>query len=69
MGKKTDIDAIEVVRRIRDRHAELLQGKSNEEIMEFFREAGEQFRRAPRTESPATANKRVEPSTSKSRRG
>lgn len=38
--KTTDINALELVRCIRDKHAEQLQGKSNKEIIEFFREAG-----------------------------
>lgn len=69
MGEKTDINAIEVVRRIRDRHAELLRGKSNEEIIEFFRKAGEQFRKRARTKSPERANKRMQPPARRARRG
>ncbi len=49
MEKKTDIHAVEVVRRIRDRQSELLQGKSNDEIIELFRKAGEGFRQRERT--------------------
>ena len=41
MAEKTEIKAVELVRSIRDRQAELLAGKSNEEIIEFFRQAGE----------------------------
>ncbi len=37
MAEKTDIRSVEPVRQIRDRQAELLRGKSNEEIVEFFR--------------------------------
>ena len=68
MAKKTDIDAIEVVRRIRDQHAELLRGKSDEEIIEFFRKAGERLRRSPRTRRRVPANKRMQPSPRKARR-
>jgi len=57
MGKKTDVDAIAVIRRIRDRQAELLRDKSDEEIIEFFRKAGEAFRKRPRTKSKAPANR------------
>ncbi len=32
--------AVELVRRIRDRQAELLRGKSDEEVVEFFCKAG-----------------------------
>jgi hypothetical protein len=41
MEEKIEIKAVELVRSIRDRQAELLAGKSNEEIIEFFRQAGE----------------------------
>jgi|WetSurSiteA1Bulk_404760.scaffolds.fasta_scaffold601504_1 hypothetical protein len=68
MGKKTDIDAIAVIRRIRDRQAELLRDKSDEEIIEFFRKAGEAFRKRPRTKSQAGANKRMQASARKARR-
>ena len=57
MGKKTDIDTIAVIRRIRDRQAELLRDKSDEEIIEFFRKAGEAFRKRPRTKGQAPANR------------
>lgn len=41
MKEKTEIHAVELVRRIRDEQAELLEGKSQEEIIAFFRRAGE----------------------------
>ena len=41
MEEKTEIHAVDVVRRIRDEQAQLLEGKSPEEIIEFFRRAGE----------------------------
>ncbi len=41
MEEKIEIKAVELVRSIRDRQAELLAGKSNEEIIKFFRQAGE----------------------------
>ncbi|MFH1143897.1 MAG: hypothetical protein V1774_05070 [Candidatus Eisenbacteria bacterium] len=68
MGKKTDIDAIAVIRHIRDRQAELLRDKSDEEIIEFFRKAGEAFRKRPRTKNQTPANKRMQASTHKARR-
>lgn len=34
--KETTINAVELVRRIRDHHAELLQGKSPAEVRAFF---------------------------------
>ena len=40
MEEKTGIHAVELVRRIRDEQAKLLEGKSNNEIIDFFREAG-----------------------------
>jgi hypothetical protein len=44
MRGKTKIKAVELVRNICDRQAELLVGKSNEEIIEFFRKAGKSVR-------------------------
>jgi hypothetical protein len=41
MNEKTDIRAVELVRRIRDEQAERLQGLSDEEVIEYFRRAGE----------------------------
>lgn len=40
MEEKTEIKALVLVRRIRDEQAELLAGKSPEEIIEYFRQAG-----------------------------
>jgi hypothetical protein len=58
MDERTEIKAVELVRSIRDRQAELLSGKSKEEIIEFFRQAGEAARREIR--SPGRAgNKRL----------
>ena len=48
MERKTDIHAVWLVRRIRDKQAKLLQGKSDEEIIEFFRKAGEAAKRRAR---------------------
>jgi len=56
MEKKTDIHAVELVRRIRDQQAALLQDKSNEEIIEFFRKAGEPSRKHTRTKGRTAAN-------------
>ena len=41
MTEKTQIKAVEMVRRIRDEQAKMLAGKSKTEIMAFFRKAGE----------------------------
>ena len=41
MEEKTEIHAVELVRRIRDEQAQLLEGKSNDEIIDFFRRAGD----------------------------
>jgi len=48
MEQKTEIHAVELVRRIRDEQAKLLRGKSDEEIIEFFRKAGEAAKRRAR---------------------
>ncbi len=39
--KAPKIRAVDMVRRIRDRHAELLAGKTAAEIIAFYRAAGE----------------------------
>jgi len=39
--KATRIRAVEMVRRIRDRHARILKGKTTGEIIAFYRAAGE----------------------------
>ena len=41
MEQKTEIHAVELVRHIRDQQAELLEGKSAEEIIDFFHKAGD----------------------------
>jgi len=39
--KATKLRAVEMVRRIRDRHAKQLAGKTDAEIIAFYRSAGE----------------------------
>lgn len=39
--KATKVSAVEMVRRIRDRHARQLAGKTEAEIIAFYRAAGE----------------------------
>lgn len=41
MNEKTEIEALEMVRRIRDELTEELKGKSRSEIIEFYVNAGE----------------------------
>jgi hypothetical protein len=41
---KTEIRAVEMVRKIRDKHALLLAGKSKEEILAFYHDAERRFR-------------------------
>ena len=69
MEKKTDIHAVELIRRIRDEQAEMLRGKSDEEIIEFFRRAGRAFRNAARTKRPAASNQRIQLTARKASRG
>lgn len=58
--KKNDIRAVEMVRRIRDEQAALLMGKSEAEVLEFFRKAGEVAREdARRRRSSRSAAKHV----------
>jgi len=62
MEEKTEIQAVELVREIRDRQAELLAGKSRPEIIAFFAQAGEAVREEARrmteamTDGEATVN-------------
>jgi len=42
MEKRIKIDTLKMVRKIRDRHAQLLKGKSIEEIIAFFRKRAEE---------------------------
>ena len=44
MDEKSDIRAVEMVRRIRDEQAERLRGKTDDEVIEFFRRAGAEAR-------------------------
>ena len=53
--EKNETRAVEVVRRIRDEHAALLAGKSDAEVLEFFRQAG----RAAREEARKRAVQRA----------
>jgi hypothetical protein len=46
MDETTPIRAVELVRRIRDEQAQELAGKSNEEIIAFFRKAGAEARKS-----------------------
>ena len=69
MEKKTDIHAVELVRRIRDQQAALLQDKSNEEIIEFFRKSGESSRKHAHTKGQEAANKRMQPPRKRTARG
>jgi hypothetical protein len=39
--KSPKIHAVDMVRQIRDRHARLLTGKTTEEVIAFYRAAGE----------------------------
>jgi len=48
MAEKTEIRAVEMVRRIRDEQAKMLAGKSPAEIIAFFKEAGEAAREQAR---------------------
>ena len=41
MSEKTEIEALEMVRRIRDELTEELKGKSRSEIIDFYVNAGE----------------------------
>lgn len=54
--EKTEVNAVEMVRKIRDEQAGPLASKSNEEVVEFFHRVGqkviEEARQARPTEPP-----------------
>ncbi len=58
MAEKTRIRAVEMVRRIRDEQARLLEGKSDAEIIAFFKKAGEAARREAKRRQSASAHLR-----------
>lgn len=68
MERKTDIHAVEIVRVIRDQQAKALQGKSDTDIIEYFRAASEKFRKRRRAKSRGMANQRMQPSAREARR-
>ena len=68
MDEKTDIKAVDMVRKIRDQQAADLRGKSDEKIIEYFRTFGK-IRRKPTRRSARPANKGMQPSARKARRG
>lgn len=41
MSETKPIRAVEMVRRMRDRHARMLAGKTTDEVIEFYRAAGQ----------------------------
>lgn len=51
--EKTQIKAVEMVRQIRDEQARLLEGKSDAEIILFFRKAGDAARREAKKKQSA----------------
>lgn len=59
MAGKTQIKAVEMVRRIRDEQSRLLEGKSDAEIIAFFKKAGDAARRdAKKKQSRPTSRQR-----------
>jgi len=52
----TEIRAVEIVRHIRDVHAAFLAGKSDTEVIEFFRKAGEAAREEARKQTATRAS-------------
>ena len=61
--KATSIRAVEMVRRIRDRQAKLLAGKTPSEVIAFYRAAGEAAMQDARQRSTTwlPANKTLQP--------
>jgi len=60
MAETKEIRAVEMVRRIRDELARELAGKSEAEIIAFYRKAGDAARESVRRGQPS--NPRMEPS-------
>lgn len=59
MAETKQIRAVEMVRRIRDELAQELAGKSDAEIIAFYRRAGDAAREAVKRDQPS--NPRMEP--------
>jgi len=57
MDETMPIRAVELVRRIRDEQAGQLAGKSNEEIIAFFRRAGDEARKAVKNRPASKAGR------------
>jgi len=57
MDETMPIRAVELVRRIRDKQAQQLAGKSNEEIIAMFRQAGEEARKAAQARLASKASR------------
>ena len=64
MNEKTDIRTVEMVRRIRDRQAVELRGKTDDEIIAYFRRSGKVGKK-PARRSARMAKKGKQPATSK----
>lgn len=48
MSEKIDFRTVDTARQIRDRQAELLAGRSDKELIDFFARAGEMIRKQTR---------------------
>jgi hypothetical protein len=59
MAEKTQIKAVEMVRCIRDEQAQMLAGKSQAEIIAFFRKAGEAARQEAKQKAPAQQSQKT----------
>jgi hypothetical protein len=57
MNEKNEIRSVEMVRRIRDEMASILEGKSHAEIIAFFKKAGDVARKE------AQRQRKIEPQT------
>lgn len=65
MKQANEIDAVELVRRIRDAQAEQLAGRSAAEVMEYFNRAGERSRKRARKRPAASTTRATANSGSK----
>lgn len=68
MARKTEIRAVELVRRIRDKQAQMLLGKSDAEIIAFFKQAGETVRDSARIKDVSPPLRRLSGRAASTRR-
>ena len=56
MKENIQIKAVDMVRRIRDKHAQILAGKSKSELIDFFNKAGKSSIKFPESKPEIRSN-------------